>query len=101
MTVTKVATCCYCGTKAALVLRGKERHELACTSCGAPLHALKILPQKVETPKQPKAISHRPKPAKHDAPARPGKRKKRKSFKSRIWENVWDAVEDVVEDIFD
>ncbi len=35
---TKVATCCYCGTRAALVLRGKQRHELSCASCGAPLH---------------------------------------------------------------
>ena len=33
---TKVATCCYCGTKAALVLRGEKRHELTCSSCGAP-----------------------------------------------------------------
>ncbi len=40
---TKVATCCYCGTRAALVLRGKERHELACSNCGAPLHNLKML----------------------------------------------------------
>jgi len=93
MTVTKVATCCYCGTKAALVLRGKERHELACTSCGAPLHAMKILPQKAKAPKVQKAISHRPRPV-HDHD-RPGKRKKRKSFKKRIWEEVWDVVEDI------
>lgn len=32
---TKVATCCYCGTKAALVLRGEKRHELTCSSRGA------------------------------------------------------------------
>ena len=41
---TKIATCCYCGTRAALVLSGKTRHELACSSCGAPLHELKKLP---------------------------------------------------------
>jgi len=95
MTVTKVATCCYCGTKAALVLRGKERHELSCSACGAPLHALKILPQQAKQPKPRSAVSHRPKPAKHAAPSRPGKRKKRKSFKKRIWEEVWDVVEDI------
>lgn len=40
---TKIATCCYCGTRAALVLRGKDRHELSCSACGAPLHDLKML----------------------------------------------------------
>ena len=34
---TKIATCCYCGTRAALVLTGKHRHELSCSGCGAPL----------------------------------------------------------------
>ena len=41
---TKIATCCYCGARAALVLKGRERHELACANCGAPLHELKKLP---------------------------------------------------------
>ena len=44
MVAQKIATCCYCGTKAALVLRGKDSHELSCGSCGAPLHDLKRLP---------------------------------------------------------
>ncbi len=95
MTVTKVGTCCYCGTKAALVLRGKERHELSCGTCGAPLHALKILPQRETAPKAAKAVSHRPKPSKYDDRDRKGKRKKRKSFKRKVWEEVWDAVEDI------
>ncbi|MGR3572550.1 hypothetical protein [Brevirhabdus sp.] len=42
---TKIATCCYCGTRAALVLKGTTRHELSCGSCGAPLHNLKQLRQ--------------------------------------------------------
>ncbi|MEL6570973.1 MAG: hypothetical protein AAFQ64_04910 [Pseudomonadota bacterium] len=95
MAVTKVGTCCYCGTKAALVLRGEARHELSCQSCGAPLHALKILPHKPEKPKKQKAISHRPPLKGHDAPDRPGKRKKRKSFKQKVWSEVWDALEDI------
>lgn len=41
---TKIATCSYCGTRAALILAGRERHELACSACGAPLHELKALP---------------------------------------------------------
>ena len=44
MVAQKIATCFYCGTKAALVLRGKVIHELSCGSCGAPLHDLKRLP---------------------------------------------------------
>lgn len=95
MAVTKVGTCCYCGTKAALVLRGAERHELSCQNCGAPLHALKVLPQKPEKPKAKKAVSHRSLPKDHYPPKRPGKRKKRKSFKERMWGEVWDAIEDI------
>jgi len=44
MVAQKIATCCYCGMKAALVLRGKDSHELSCGSCGAPLYDLKRLP---------------------------------------------------------
>ncbi|UWR00724.1 hypothetical protein K3729_08155 [Rhodobacteraceae bacterium S2214] len=101
MTITKVGTCCYCGTKAALVLRGSERHELSCSTCGAPLHALKILPQRAAEPARLKAVSHRPKPqkvrdyenAKHRV--KPGKRRKSKSLGRKIWSEVWDVVEDI------
>lgn len=41
--VQTIATCCYCGSRAALVLDGTQRHELACASCGAPLRQLKNL----------------------------------------------------------
>lgn len=95
MAVTKVVTCCYCGAKAALVLRGEARHELACATCGAPLHALKALPQREAAPAQPKAVSHRPMPKKYDKAVKPGKRKKRKSFKRKLWGEVWDALEDI------
>ncbi|MDA5556171.1 hypothetical protein [Shimia sp. MMG029] len=55
---SKIATCCYCGTRAALVLRGDTRHELSCANCGAPLHDLKHL--RVAPPAQ-QALAHRPK----------------------------------------
>ena len=72
MPVTKIATCCYCGTRAALVLSGRERHELACSNCGAPLHDLKMLPKRADagagrtsastaTPARPKPV-HRSEP---------------------------------------
>lgn len=47
---TKIATCCYCGKRAALVLTGTVRHELACSACGAPLHDLKGIPRRPEGP---------------------------------------------------
>lgn len=46
----KIATCSYCGTRAALVLGGTTQHELACATCGAPLHDLRAL--KAEKPKK-------------------------------------------------
>jgi hypothetical protein len=101
MAVTKIATCCYCGTRAALVLRGAERHELSCSSCGAPLHALKMLPI------PPSQVSHAPaQPARnraHGTPSRapratvqkPQKRRKSKGFGRKMFEEIWDVIEDV------
>ena len=106
---TKVATCCYCGTRAALVLRGKERHELSCASCGAPLHNMKMLrPEAVRvhpvvTPQPERGgPRNRPVAAKIDwsrAETRPAKNKpkpmKRKSKARWIASEIWDIVEDV------
>ena len=37
----KIATCCYCGARSVLRLTARDGHELACGSCGAPLHEMK------------------------------------------------------------
>ena len=95
---SKIATCCYCGAKAALVMSGDVRHELACSNCGAPLHDMKILPKKKKT----KAVSH--KAVSHAEPrymperpkARPKKRKR-----SRLFMKALDEAFDLIEDIFD
>jgi len=107
MGATKIATCCYCGTRAVLVLRGKVRQELACSNCGAPLHALKMLPRQPEQATT-SAMPHNrpPKRARKqkyrdDRPWRPAKRKKSGTFGRRVMSKIWDAVEDVVDDIFD
>lgn len=87
---TKVATCCYCGTRAALVLKGRERHELACTSCGAPLHDLKMLPKarkgdrELVRPLKPTVAKKKPK-----------KTKKRKSLFKTVFEEAFDVIEDI------
>lgn len=96
--VTKIATCCYCGTRATLVLAGDaHHHELACRSCGAPLHRLKALPRNKiqQTPVPP---TRRAPPPHVPQPSRPPrKRKRRKTLARRM---LSEAV-DLLEDIFD
>ena len=104
MAATKIATCCYCGTKTALVLRGKDKHELTCSNCGAPLHAMKSLPQSqaraaVPRQKPPKRKYDNTHTSKH-AP-RPHKRRKGKSFGKKVFSGLWDVIEDVVDEVFD
>ena len=100
---TKIATCCYCGARTALVL-DKQRHELACASCGAPLHDMKSLP----TPKaKPRAAplptyeriqKHKAhKREEYYAPLRPKKRKKRKSILRKVIEEAVDIIEDIID----
>jgi hypothetical protein len=97
----KIATCCYCGTRAALVLAGEGRHELSCSRCGAPLHELKMLPIASERAAAPAAAPTRPKaksrPEKPKAIKRkPAKKpKKRKGLAKRAVSELWDFVEDI------
>ena len=105
MAQTKIATCCYCGTRAALILRGDTRHELACAACGAPLHDLKNLKTdavasgRKAKPRKPRAEreSDRPGRARYPVhkPARKGKRKKSLAY----W--LFDEALDLLEDILD
>lgn len=97
----KIATCCHCGSKAALKL-DKWQHALACASCGAPLRNLKTLP--VASPVRP-AISHQP-PLRQFAKkpkAPPVKKAKSRKMKKRIgWlKEAAEDLFDLVEDIFD
>ena len=89
---SKIATCCYCGTRAALVLRGETRHELACSSCGAPLHDLKQMPMTGETVH--KDISY-------TSPLKTRKSKKKSKKRKSRRKDWFDDLFDVIEDIFD
>lgn len=91
---TKIATCCYCGTRAALVL-GKDRHELACSACGAPLHDLKMIPKKVKAAKPDRELV-RPSSSRNN----PKPKKKRKS-KMRRFADMFEDAFDLIEDILD
>lgn len=111
----KIATCQYCGTRAALVLRGRERHELTCASCGAPLHDLKRLTTEAsrhhsDNPRLPAPEDRGPRQGRADhrtwseKAQRSHKKKKKKGGKKRKKSLTWRALEeafDLIEDIFD
>ncbi|WP_342585414.1 hypothetical protein [Ruegeria sp. ANG-S4] len=69
-----------------MVLKGKQQHELSCSSCGAPLHDLKMMPKaklsKTTQPYKPKKKGGKSK-------------KKRKSLFSKVLDEAWDVIEDV------
>ncbi len=98
MPQTKVATCCYCGTRAALVLTGQGRHELSCSACGAPLHNLKMLKSN-HAERSPSEHAFRGKAKKPKKPTQPNhkrsKKKKREGIGAWLAEEIWDAVEDI------
>ncbi len=74
------------------MLKGTLRHELSCSSCGAPLHDLKKLPKSTRTP--------RPTPERHAPTRRPVKAKKKKKQRS-LFSRVLEEALDVIEDVFD
>jgi len=102
---TKVATCCYCGTRAALVLAGTERHELACSACGAPLHDLKMLAVGERAEPRDGAAARRapagaPRRGESRAPQpvlcrKVKKKKKRRSLGRRFLSEAFDVLEDI------
>ena len=104
MTASKIATCCYCGTRAVLSLRGKERHELACSNCGAPLHEMKMLRSDARGDRElvpPSAVrDSKRKSKKHRAP-KTKRKKKNRDFKDYVMYQVLDAAEDIFDDVFD
>lgn len=97
---TKIATCCYCGTRAALVLTGRDRHELACAGCGAPLHNLKALRPPEQRKGQRELVGA---PASRRVPPRgkPDPYKRRKKKKKSLLKRAFEEALDVIEDIFD
>lgn len=96
---TKLATCCYCGMRATLVL-GEDRHALVCGGCGAPLANLKNLPIGGNSEKvSPAGVAAGSATALGGKPGQKRKSKK-KSRKSRFRKVLGDIF-DEIEDIFD
>src|SRR5210317_2112907 len=98
---TRLATCCYCGTRSALVLAGASSHRLACGACGAPLTQMKQLPCKgthgpVEAARPLKAPPPpRPKPPRPQNPQNTKKAKKRQKPNRKLLSEAWDLLEDI------
>ena len=105
----KIATCCYCGTRAVLTL-DKGRHELACSACGAPLHNMKFMPKRQKSKgKNRSSPIHAAMPFSTMAPRdrqmayrqtwqddpRRKRKKKRRPFMRRMLEELWDEIEDI------
>ncbi|MEC3861393.1 hypothetical protein VK792_08865 [Mesobacterium sp. TK19101] len=87
---TKIATCCYCGTRAALVLTA-DRHELSCSSCGAPLHDLKRLKSAPAGQTGAAQMAHQGTRKKK----KDGKPRKRQSFGQRFLKEAFDVIDDI------
>ncbi|MEL7117281.1 MAG: hypothetical protein AAGP08_17145 [Pseudomonadota bacterium] len=99
---TKIATCSYCGTRAALVLKGRERHELACSACGAPLHDLKFFKAPPKSKSKSKdgrdyGISHRSPPKDYRPSKKDTRKRKRKGGFRRFLEEAFDVIEDIID----
>ena len=119
----KIATCCYCGARAALRL-DRARHELACANCGAPLHEMKALKSGHEEVRRRALVA--PSPVRGTAQAAPraghpragivggeallgalgaaavaatsGSRRtkgRRKSLSRKLMSEAWDVIEDI------
>ena len=110
---TKIATCSYCGRRQTLRLTARDGHELACGSCGAPLHEMKWL--KPPAPDRPVKRSPR-RPAPHGGPmpqaggkgspdwqGEPASRRSKKKPKRRkgLWKKALEEAFELIEDIFD
>lgn len=97
---SKIVTCCYCGSRAALVLKGRIRHELACANCGAPLHEMKMLRSDAHGERE----LVRPSPIRttdRNVKSRSKKKKRGRSLSQRFMAELKDAAEDIFDDVFD
>lgn len=98
----KIATCCYCGTRAALRM-DQERHELTCSNCGAPLRNLRNI--HLESSERPSKKSKGKKQKKKNSelhyverkPPVRKPRKRRRGLMSKMLEEAFDVIEDILD----
>jgi len=106
---TKIATCSYCGSRQTLRLTARQGHELACGSCGAPLHEMKWLKPERErggakrSPRttaphghaQPDWAGGRDWQGRADPRRKKKKHKKRKGMLREVMEEAFDLFDDI------
>ncbi len=106
--VTRMGTCCYCGSRTLLELTARGGHELACGACGAPIHVMKGV--KTETAAKPKKAKPTGRAATgaaagmamgSAAKAKAKAVKKGKKSVKRKAKGVFDLFEDVFDEVFD
>ncbi len=75
---------------------------MACSSCGAPLHDMKMLrkdrtgPRELLPPSRVRTdAGYKPKKPKKPKPPKPYKRKRRKGLMSKLFEEAFDVIEDI------
>lgn len=95
---TRIATCCYCGTRAALEVSSGGRHELVCSSCGAPLSKIEAAQAQTESAGQREQKSQDLDLVDLAERFFEGKSKKKKKSKSK---KAVKGIFDFIEDIFD
>ena len=92
--MNKIATCCYCGTRAALRF-DRGRHELVCSACGAPLHEMKSLRTGHEEASHHDLVKPSPVRGTEAKPVKRAKPKKRKSLGRKLFSEAFDLIEDI------
>lgn len=101
---TKIATCCYCGSRTMLQLTARDGHELACGRCGAPLHEMKAMPVR-ERKADRKPVKRSPEPVGHrrydDDDDDDWDDRRRRKRRKPLWSRALEEAFDFVEDIFD
>ena len=99
--LTKIATCCFCGSRTVLRL-DSAMHELTCRSCGAALHNMKPLKAKTSDRSRDRVPRKVPDEIKYGSSlGRPASRPK-KTRKAKKRRKVFgDLVEDIFEEVFD
>lgn len=97
---TKIATCCFCGSRSVLQLRELAgHHELACANCAAPISDMKPMKVSKDRP-SPRRVKPDFEPW-HAAYNRKVKPRKKRRFLEDFFEDILEDIWDEVEDIFD
>jgi hypothetical protein len=98
---TKIATCCYCGSRSMLKPTARGGHELACGKCGAPLHEMKAIKRVPEQPARPARQAQLPRDPYIEDVHGPARRQARPKRRKPMWKRVLSEVIDLAEDFFD